>query len=50
MTTHFDARETRDPGVREAELMARALPRQVAHASAHAPAFADLLRRPIRQR
>ena len=39
---HFDALETRAPEIREAALMA-ALPAQVAHAKAHAPAFADLL-------
>ena len=43
MSQHFDALETRDPQVREAALMA-ALPAQVAHAKAHAPAFADLLK------
>ncbi len=39
---HFDALETRAPEIREAALMA-AMPAQVAHAKAHAPAFADLL-------
>lgn len=39
---HYDALETRAPEVREAALMA-ALPAQVAHAKAHAPAFAELL-------
>lgn len=39
----FDALETRDPGQRERELFA-ALPRQVAHAKANAPAFAELHR------
>jgi phenylacetate-CoA ligase len=39
---HFDALETRAPEAREAALMA-ALPEQVAHAQAHAPAFAELL-------
>jgi phenylacetate-CoA ligase len=39
---HYDALETRSPEVREAALMA-ALPAQVAHAKAHAPAFAELL-------
>ncbi|MCZ2496835.1 AMP-binding protein [Xylophilus sp. Kf1] len=38
----FDALETRDPGQREAALFA-ALPRQVAHAQAASPAFADIL-------
>ncbi|PVE42922.1 phenylacetate--CoA ligase family protein [Limnohabitans planktonicus] len=42
MSQHFDALETRAPEVREAALMA-ALPAQIAHAKAHAPAFADLL-------
>ena len=41
--THYDALETRSPQAREAALMA-ALPAQVAHAKAHAPAFADSLR------
>ena len=41
--THYDALETRPPEVREAALMA-ALPAQVAHAKAQAPAFADLLK------
>jgi len=43
MTSHFDERETRDPGIREADLMAQ-LPSQVAHARRAAPAFARLLR------
>ena len=43
MSQHFDALETRAPEVREAALMA-ALPAQVAHAKAHAPAFAELLK------
>ncbi len=42
MNDHYDALETRDPAVREAALMA-ALPAQVAHAQARAPAFARLL-------
>jgi phenylacetate-CoA ligase len=42
MSKFFDALETRDPQAREAALMA-ALPRQVAHAQAQAPAFADIL-------
>ena len=42
MTAYFDALETRAPAEREAALMA-ALPAQVAHAQAHAPAFAELL-------
>ena len=43
MTDHFDALETRDPTVREADLLAR-LATQVAHAQSNAPAFARLLR------
>src|SRR4051794_30865140 len=43
MTDHFDAHETRDRTVREADLLAR-LPMQVAHARSDAPAFARLLR------
>ena len=43
MSQHFDALETRAPEVREAALMA-ALPAQLAHAKAKAPAFAELLR------
>ena len=43
MSQHFDALETRVPEVREAALMA-ALPAQIAHAKAKAPAFADLLK------
>ncbi len=42
MTEFFDALETRSPAEREAALLA-ALPRQVAHAQAKAPAFAQLL-------
>jgi phenylacetate-CoA ligase len=38
----YDALETRAPQVREEHLMA-ALPKQVAHARAHAPAYAELL-------
>jgi phenylacetate-CoA ligase len=38
----YDDRETRDAAAREEELMAR-LPAQIAHAKAHAPAFARLL-------
>ncbi len=40
---HYDVLETRAPEVREAALMA-ALPAQVAHAKAKAPAFAELLK------
>jgi phenylacetate-CoA ligase len=43
MTAHHDALETRDPAQREADQMAR-LAQQIAHAKAHAPAFAGLLR------
>jgi len=39
---YYDELETRDPALREAALFA-ALPRQVAHAKAHAPYFATLL-------
>ncbi|WP_448172096.1 phenylacetate--CoA ligase family protein [Rhizobacter fulvus] len=39
---HYDAFETRSPEVREAALM-RALATQIAHAKAHAPAFAASL-------
>jgi phenylacetate-CoA ligase len=39
---HYDALETRDPEVRERDLMA-ALARQVAHAKANAPYFAERL-------
>jgi phenylacetate-CoA ligase len=42
MSHFYDALETRDPSLREAALMA-ALPQQVAHAQAHAPAFAHSL-------
>jgi phenylacetate-CoA ligase len=40
---HYDALETRSPDIREAALLA-ALPAQVAHAQAHAPAFAEILK------
>lgn len=40
--TYYDARETRDHAVREQELFSR-LPAQIAHAQAHAPAYASLL-------
>ncbi len=40
---HFDELETRDPAAREAALMA-ALPGQIAHAQAKAPAFAEILK------
>ncbi|MCC6378966.1 MAG: phenylacetate--CoA ligase family protein [Burkholderiales bacterium] len=42
MTLHYDALETRDPEARERAIFER-LPRQVAHAMAHAPAFAARL-------
>jgi phenylacetate-CoA ligase len=43
-SVHYDALETRPPALREQQLMA-ALPAQVAHARAHAPAYAELLAR-----
>jgi phenylacetate-CoA ligase len=43
MSDFFDALETRDPQARDAALLA-ALPGQVAHAQANAPAFAETLR------
>jgi len=42
MADHFDTLETRDPEVRERAVLA-ALPRQIAHAKANAPAFARIL-------
>ena len=42
MTDHYDALESRSPEERERALMA-ALPRQIAHAQRHAPAFAEIL-------
>ena len=42
MTDYFDALETRDPGVREAALLA-ALPGQVAQAQTRSAAFAEIL-------
>ncbi len=42
MGEFYDALETRDPAVREAALLA-ALPAQIAHALAHAPAMRDAL-------
>jgi phenylacetate-CoA ligase len=42
MSDHFDRLETRDPAVREREQWAQ-LPRQIAHAKTHAPAFARIL-------
>lgn len=39
---HYEQRESRDPAERERELFAR-LPAQIAHAQAHAPAFAAML-------
>ncbi len=44
MTDHYDALETRDPELRESELLAR-LPRQIAHAKSGAPAYAKMLQR-----
>ena len=42
MPEYFDTLETRDPEVRERALMAQ-LPRQIAYAKTHAPAFGRLL-------
>ncbi|MGH7749980.1 MAG: phenylacetate--CoA ligase family protein, partial [Candidatus Dormibacteria bacterium] len=42
MSEHYDALETRDPALREREQFAR-LRQQLAHAIAHAPAFAQRL-------
>jgi phenylacetate-CoA ligase len=42
MNMHYDALETRDPALREAQLMA-SLPAQLANATAHASAFTELL-------
>ena len=42
MPEYFDTLETRDPELRESALLA-ALPRQIAHAKANAPAFARVL-------
>ena len=42
MTEHFDTLETRNPEIRERAMIA-ALPRQIAHARANAPAFARIL-------
>jgi len=42
MPEYFDTLETRDPELRERALLA-ALPRQIAHAKANAPAFARVL-------
>lgn len=43
MPEYFDALETREPAVRERELLA-SLARQLVHAKAHAPYFAEQLR------
>src|SRR5947207_8782478 len=43
MTVFYDALESRSSEEREQQLMG-ALPRQIAHAKEHAPAFAELLR------
>jgi phenylacetate-CoA ligase len=43
MTTPYDTLETQSPAQREAAQMA-ALPRQIAHAQSHAPAFAGILK------
>jgi phenylacetate-CoA ligase len=42
MTDHYDALETRSPTGREAAQL-QALPRQIAHAQVHSPAFAGIL-------
>jgi phenylacetate-CoA ligase len=42
MIEHFDTLETRDPEARELAMLA-AVPLQIAHAKAHAPAFARIL-------
>ncbi len=42
MTDYYDELETRDPGAREAALMA-ALPQAIGHAKANAPGFARIL-------
>jgi phenylacetate-CoA ligase len=42
MNDYYDALETRDPAERERAVLAR-LPLQIAHAKAHAPAYAKLL-------
>ena len=42
MSEFYDAQEARDPAEREQALLA-ALPAHIAHAQAHAPAFAELL-------
>src|SRR3990172_3007897 len=43
ISEHYDDLEPRDPGERERDLLAR-LAKQVAHASAHAPGFARILK------
>ena len=43
MTASYDDLETRDPAAREAALLA-ALPAHIAHAQAHSPAFAEILK------
>jgi phenylacetate-CoA ligase len=43
MTEHYDDLETRDPEVRERDLLAQ-LPKQIAHAKANAPGFARILK------
>jgi len=42
MPAHYDALETRDPEIRERDLMA-ALAKQIEHARTHAPGFAKIL-------
>ena len=43
MTDCYDTLETRDPAQREAALL-QALPKQIAHAQQHTPAFAEILK------
>jgi phenylacetate-CoA ligase len=43
LSDHFDTLETRDPEVREREQLSR-LPLQIAHAKAHTPAYARILK------
>ena len=42
MSSHFDTLETREPAIRERDLLSR-LPEQITHAKANAPAYAMLL-------
>ena len=43
MTDSYDDLEMRNPGEREAALL-QALPKQIAHAQQHTPAFAEILK------